>query len=104
MGLSCFSRFPLNPPFPPLLHTKCVQLFYMLHSMFEKALHIVWLSPKYRDSVPMDWADDGICPGSGYTDELPFTGGLSFRCRRFVKNRTFTFFSVSTVRRKRTSR
>ncbi|CAM9998005.1 unnamed protein product, partial [Ectocarpus fasciculatus] len=47
-------------------------LFYMLHSMFEKALHIVWLSPKYRDSFSMDWAD-GPCPGSGYTDELPFT-------------------------------
>ncbi len=38
-----------------------------------QALHILWLSPKYRDTYTFEWIDGG-CPGSGYKEELPFTG------------------------------
>ncbi|CAN0307687.1 unnamed protein product [Ectocarpus sp. 6 AP-2014] len=46
-------------------------LFWVLHPLFDKAMHILLLSPKY-DEYTMEWVD-GECPGSGYTDELPIT-------------------------------
>ncbi|CAN0451773.1 unnamed protein product, partial [Ectocarpus sp. 8 AP-2014] len=48
------------------------QLFWVLHPLFDKAMHILLLSPKY-DEYTMEWID-GECPGSGYTDKLPITG------------------------------
>lgn len=48
-------------------------IFWVLHPMFEKAMHILWLSPLYRDNYTFEWVD-GTCSGSGYYDELPFTG------------------------------
>lgn len=50
-------------------------IFWVLHPMFEKAMHILWLSPQYRDNYTFEWVD-GSCSGSGYTDELPFTENL----------------------------
>ncbi|CAM9833779.1 unnamed protein product [Ectocarpus sp. 12 AP-2014] len=46
-------------------------IFWVLHPLFEKAMHILLLSPKY-DEYTMEWVD-GECTGSGYTDELPIT-------------------------------
>eukprot|EP00904_Undaria_pinnatifida_P001214 jgi/Undpi1/11093/HiC_scaffold_30.g13391.m1 len=47
-------------------------LFWVLHPMFERALHALWLSPEYRDTYDFSWVD-GDCYGSGLTDNLPFT-------------------------------
>lgn len=52
-------------------------LFFVLHPMFEKALHVLWMSPKFRDSYSFEW-EDGSCTGSKLDDSLPFTGELSF--------------------------
>lgn len=38
-----------------------------------QALHILSLSPKYTEVYDFEWVS-GKCPGSAYTDELPFTG------------------------------
>ncbi|CAM9438226.1 unnamed protein product, partial [Ectocarpus sp. 12 AP-2014] len=46
-------------------------IFWVLHPLFEKAMHILLLSPKYNEYT-MEWVD-GECTGSGYTDELPIT-------------------------------
>lgn len=40
-----------------------------------KALHLLWLSAKYNDVYKFEWVD-GLCPGSGFTDELPFSGEI----------------------------
>ena len=48
-------------------------LFWVLHPMFEKALHVLWMSPKYRDAYSFAWSD-GSCDGSKLNDPLPFTG------------------------------
>eukprot|EP00903_Cladosiphon_okamuranus_P009855 g9365.t1 len=50
-------------------------IFWTLHGLFEKALHILWLSPKYADRYDMQW-EDGQCSGSAYTDKLPFTENI----------------------------
>eukprot|EP00903_Cladosiphon_okamuranus_P013048 g12172.t1 len=50
-------------------------IFWTLHSLFEKALHILWLSPKYAERYDMEWVD-GDCSGSAYTDVLPFTENI----------------------------
>ena len=50
-------------------------LFWVLHPMFEKALHVLWMSPKYRDAYSFAWID-GSCDGSRLNDPLPFTGTL----------------------------
>eukprot|EP00752_Nemacystus_decipiens_P006546 g5896.t1 len=46
--------------------------FFLMHAIFNKALHLLWLSPRYNDAYDWEW-EDGPCPGSGYTDELPFS-------------------------------
>lgn len=48
-------------------------IFWVLHPMFEKALHILELSPKYRKKYSMEWVD-GTCGGSSLYDEVPFSG------------------------------
>eukprot|EP00904_Undaria_pinnatifida_P014260 jgi/Undpi1/9965/HiC_scaffold_28.g12419.m1 len=47
-------------------------LFWVLHPVFEKALHVLLMSPKYRDSYNLEWSD-GSCDGSRLNDALPFT-------------------------------
>ncbi|CAM9782570.1 unnamed protein product [Ectocarpus sp. 12 AP-2014] len=47
-------------------------LFWVLHPLFEKALHVLWMSPTYRDGYSFDWTD-GSCSGSKVDDVLPFT-------------------------------
>lgn len=51
-------------------------IFWTLHPNFERALHVLWLSPQYRDTYDFSWVD-GTCNGSKYTDELPFSGRSS---------------------------
>lgn len=48
-------------------------IFWVLHPMFEKGLHILQLSPQYKNTYDFSWVD-GTCYGSGLTDEVPFTG------------------------------
>ncbi|CAM9961289.1 unnamed protein product [Scytosiphon promiscuus] len=62
-------------------------IFHVIHSMFEKALHIIWLSPKYNRQIAFEW-ESGMCSGSAYTDELPFTeASLGFGTgRTFMTN------------------
>lgn len=48
-------------------------IFWVLHQLFEKALHIILLSPSWRDSFVFDWTE-GSCNGSKWNDKLPFTG------------------------------
>lgn len=46
--------------------------FWLFHPLFERALHVLWMSPKFRDNYTFEWSD-GSCDGSRYKDELPFT-------------------------------
>lgn len=70
-------------------------LFWVLHPMFEKALHVLWMSPKFRDAYSFAWTD-GSCDGSRLDDQLPFTGELSRAsaclpaCLRSVSDVTFS--------------
>lgn len=48
-------------------------LFFVLHPIFEKALHVLWMSPKFRESFSFEW-EDGSCNGSKLDDNQPFTG------------------------------
>ncbi|CAN0399674.1 unnamed protein product, partial [Hapterophycus canaliculatus] len=47
-------------------------LFWVLHPLFEKALHVLWMSPQFRDTYNFDWID-GSCVGSKIDDRVPFT-------------------------------
>ena len=49
-------------------------IFWFLHPIFERALHVLWLSPRFRH-YSFDWCD-GTCQGSKLGDFLPFTGTL----------------------------
>lgn len=53
-------------------------IFWVLHSGFEKAQHIVQLSPGYRDTYDFEWVDSGDCDegvsGGKLADPYPFTG------------------------------
>lgn len=53
-------------------------IFWVLHSGFEKAQHIVQLSPGYRDTYDFEWVDSEDCDegssGGKLTDPYPFTG------------------------------
>ncbi|CAB1108753.1 unnamed protein product [Ectocarpus sp. CCAP 1310/34] len=60
VGIMSTAASPVNP------------MFWVLHPLFEKAMHILLLSPKY-DDYTMEWVD-GECKGSGYTEELTITG------------------------------
>lgn len=61
VGAMCTGASPMDP------------MFFVLHPMFEKALHVLWMSPQFRDSYSFDWVD-GTCQGSKLEDPLPFTG------------------------------
>lgn len=53
-------------------------IFWVLHSVFEKAQHILQLSPSYRDTYDFTWVDSGSCDdtlGGKLYDRYPFTGG-----------------------------
>eukprot|EP00903_Cladosiphon_okamuranus_P019564 g17994.t1 len=47
-------------------------LFFVLHPIFEKGLHVLWMSPRFRDSYSFEW-EDGACNGSKLDDFLPFS-------------------------------
>ncbi|CAM9741455.1 unnamed protein product [Pylaiella littoralis] len=51
-------------------------VFWALHAGFEKANHILQLSPQYRDTFDFSWVDtdcgDGVA-GGGFYDRYPFT-------------------------------
>lgn len=53
-------------------------IFWVLHSAFEKAQHILQLSPGYRDTYDFEWVDSGGCDegvsGGKLSDPYPFTG------------------------------
>lgn len=53
-------------------------IFWVLHPMFEKALHLLLLSPEYSSAYDFTW-EDSSCYGSGLTDRLPFTGAWDGR-------------------------
>lgn len=55
-------------------------IFWVLHQIFEKALHVLWMSPTWRDSYSFEWVN-GTCQGSGLDDELPFSGANFRRTR-----------------------
>lgn len=52
-----------------------------MHPIFEKALHVLRLSPTYKDTYNFDWigtdCGDGVS-GGGIDEELPFTGARGF--------------------------
>lgn len=48
-------------------------IFWVLHPVFEKALHILELSPEYRNKYELTWVN-GTCNGSQLYDEVPFSG------------------------------
>lgn len=48
-------------------------IFWVLHPIYEKGLHILELSPSYRDRYDFSWVN-GTCDGSSLHDEQPFTG------------------------------
>lgn len=51
-------------------------IFWVLHPMFEKAFHILQLSPGYRDTYDFEWAGSECAGKTGgrMDDVLPFTG------------------------------
>lgn len=51
-------------------------LFWLMHPIFEKALHALMMSPQYKDQYDFTWMDED-CYGSGLKDRLPFTGACS---------------------------
>lgn len=51
-------------------------LFWLFHPIFEKGMHILWMSPKYRDTYDFDWVA-GTCYGSAYNDLLPISGACN---------------------------
>ena len=59
-------------------------LFMVVHPIFEKALHVLMLSPTYADKYDFTWEEtecgDGVS-GSALDDTLPFTGILDCCCR-----------------------
>ncbi|CAN0296786.1 unnamed protein product [Pylaiella littoralis] len=65
MGAMSTGASPLDP------------IFWVLHTGFEKASHIVQLSPGYRDAYDFAWVDSDRCSegssGSKLTDLYPFT-------------------------------
>lgn len=63
VGTMCGGASPMDP------------IFWMLHPIFEKALHVLWQSPQYRDTYDFTW-EGGTCHGSKLNDGLPFTGEL----------------------------
>ena len=54
-------------------------LFMVVHPIFEKALHVLMLSPTYADKYDFTWeasdCGDGVS-GGAIDDTLPFTGAL----------------------------
>lgn len=64
-------------------------LFFVLHPIFEKGLHVLWMSPKFRDSYSFEW-QDGACNGSKLDDFLPFTGAFA---SYFEVHMSMLFFS-----------
>lgn len=48
-------------------------IFWVLHPIFEKAFHILLLSPEYGPKYDLSWVD-GTCYGSRLDDEMPFSG------------------------------
>lgn len=63
VGAMCGGASPLDP------------IFWVLHAAFEKAQHILMLSPSYRETYDMTWVN-GTCDGSKLGDKLPFTGTI----------------------------
>lgn len=51
-------------------------IFWVLHPAFEKALHILELSPGYRDTYDFGWVNSTCTNKSGGAlhDTLPFSG------------------------------
>lgn len=54
-------------------------LFTVLHPLFGKALHVLWMSPSHRDNYDFTWelsnrggGEDGR--GKGLWDDMPFSG------------------------------
>lgn len=81
VGTLCGGSSPMDP------------IFWILHPIFEKALHVLWMSPQYRDSYNFEWKD-GTCHGSKLDDDLPFTGAfvcaaiyVVLRCARRSRTR-----------------
>lgn len=65
VGSMCGGASPMDP------------LFWVVHPIFEKALHVLWMSPRYRDAYSFEWVD-GTSNGSRLEDPLPFTGLFSY--------------------------
>lgn len=56
-------------------------IFWVLHPTFEKALHILKLSPGYRDTFDFTWVGKKCSydqSGWRLLDEVPFTGACCF--------------------------
>lgn len=53
-------------------------IFWVLHPAFEKATHILYLSPRYRDTYDFSWVDADCDTSSGglENDTYPFTGAM----------------------------
>lgn len=73
-------------------------IFWVLHTGFEKANHILQLSPSYRDTYDFTWVDGGCndgVSGGAFDDYYPFSG-LFVRSfvRSFITAVVFFFFST----------
>lgn len=58
-------------------------LFTVVHPIFEKALHVLLLSPTYANTYDFTWVDSDCgdnVSGGGFGDTLPFTGVLLSSC------------------------
>ncbi|CAM9857648.1 unnamed protein product [Choristocarpus tenellus] len=47
-------------------------IFWVLHPIYEKALHVLMLSPHYREAYDFTWVNK-TCKGSSLHDDQPFT-------------------------------
>ncbi len=69
-------------------------IFWVLHGAYEKAQHILQLSPSYRDTFDFTWVNSGTCDedsrGGKFFDRYPFTGG-----RRGVLVHPSSFVAIS---------
>lgn len=64
VGAMCAGNSPNDP------------IFWVIHPIMEKALHVLELAPNLRDGYTFEWVN-GTCDGSRIYDEVPFTGEMS---------------------------
>ncbi|CAN0296732.1 unnamed protein product [Pylaiella littoralis] len=75
-------------------------LFFMLHPLFEKGLHVLWMSPAFRDRYSFEW-EDGSCTGSRLEDLMPFSEkylGMGSGTELLTNSQLMSMFHASNPR------